>query len=376
MQIMMRFPGSAGILWMFILMIVSCHGYSAPGAVDSSKPVVLGYYPSWNTGIPPEKINYRLFTHLIHAFVNPDKKGGIRVEGNLPSRTFTKLAHDANVRVLFAIGGEDSGSSLSALAKNEKATDDFIKAVVKLARDNDYDGIDVDWEFPGKSDAENFVRFVKKLHAGLVAANPRALLTMAVPAIDYGGKWFDGRLASDVDFIQIMSYELHGPWKSDDGKRYSHSGHNSPLHETDTDPIDGRKLSFQKFVDYWVAKGFPKNKILVGIPCFGRGFAVGKWAQEPERLSSHSEVAYKATGALLAAGWTRHWDAQAGVPWLGNPAGNELVSYDDRESARAKGAWARTEHLRGVFFWEITQDYVNGRNELVEAAREGLGLAR
>ncbi len=31
-------------------------------------PTVLGYYPCWNTGLPPEKINFRLFTHLVHAF--------------------------------------------------------------------------------------------------------------------------------------------------------------------------------------------------------------------------------------------------------------------------------------------------------------------
>jgi len=373
----MRFLKSTCALWVCILLVVPSQSHCAPGAIDSSQPVVLGYYPSWNTGVPPEKINYRLYTHLVHAFVNPDKNGGIHVEGNLPSRVLTKMAHDSNVRVLVAIGGENSGSNLSALTKNEKATDVFIKSVAKMVRDYDYDGVDVDWEFPEESDRENLVRFVKKLRAELGAGNPNALVTMAVPATDFGSKWFDARLANEVDFIQVMSYEIHGPWKSDDGKRYSHAGYNSPLHETDSDPVDGRKFSFEKFADFWVTKGFSKSKMLIGIPCFGHGFAVGEWGKEPEKKSPRSEISYKEVRPLLTKpGWVRHWDAQASVPWLSNPAGSELISYDDPESARAKGAWAKTAGMKGIFFWEITQDYVNGRNELVESAREGLGLTK
>ena len=372
----MKFPAGAYFLFVSIFICAAlCRGGAAE-AVDPSQPVVMGYYPSWNSGLSPEKINYHLFTHIVHAFITPGKDGAIHAEGNLPSRTLTKLAHDAHVKALLAIGGEDSGAALSALTKNAKATDVFIKSVVRMAQEYGYDGIDVDWEYPDESDRDNIVHFLQMLRAELVAGNPGAMITMPVPATEFGSKWFDARLAREVDFIQIMSYELHGPWKNDDGTRYSHSGHNSPLYETDMDPIDGHKQSFQKFVDYWVAKGFPKNKMLIGIPCLGHGFAVDGWAKEPVRASGHVDVNYKDVKSLLAAGWVRHWDAQACVPWLSSPKGGEIISYDDTQSASAKGAWAKNAGLSGIFFWEISQDYVDGRNELVEAALKGMGSER
>ena len=357
----------------FFLGMLLCTGSAAEGT-DQTQPVVMGYYPSWNSGLSPEKINYHLFTHIVHAFITPEKDGSLHTEGNLPSRVLTKLAHDAHVKALLAIGGENSGAALSALTRNAKAADVFIKNVSRMAQDYGYDGIDLDWEYPEEGDSDNMVHFLHMLRAELVTWNPHALITMPVPATEFGSKWFDARMAGEVDFIQIMSYELHGPWK--DGAHYSHSGHNSPLRETDLDPIDGHKQSFQKFVDYWVAKGYPKSKMLVGIACFGHGFMVDGFAKVPVIASKHADINYKDLKPLLAAGWVRHWDAQAVVPWLSSPKGDEIITYDDPQSASAKGAWAREAGLRGIFFWEISQDYVDGRNELVEPAIKGLSGAR
>lgn len=338
-------------------------------------PVVVGYYPSWHSVLPIEKINFGDFTHIIHAFATI-KHGAIHTEGNLPSRELTRAGHAAGVKVLLGLGGADSGKEFSAMAGNPATEAACIQSLVKLVTDNGYDGVDVDWEFPTAADSANVVAFVSKLRDNLRQTNPDALVTMPLPWTDYDGQYFDGpKLAKLVDLIFIMTYDAHGPWKVD-AHNYCHAGFDAPLNATTTDPVDGNVYSFQKAVDYWRGKGFSNQQLVVGIHLSGHGFMVDKWSETPRQPSKHSDIEYRSIQGLLDAGWQRQWDDQAGVPWLRSPPGlpAELITYDDPQSVALKGKWAQAAGLRGIFFWEISEDYIDGHNVLVEAARKGFDL--
>ena len=66
-------------------------------------------------------------------------------------------------------------------------------------------------------------------------------------------------------------------------------------------------------------------------------------------------------------GFTRHWSAEAKVPWLFNPATGVWIGYDDPESVRAKAAFARDKALGGVMIWELGAD----DGSLLRAIHEG-----
>ena len=70
--------------------------------------------------------------------------------------------------------------------------------------------------------------------------------------------------------------------------------------------------------------------------------------------------------------WVRTWSAEAGVPTLSRKDGKQVIGYDDPESAKLKGAWARARGLAGIFFWQIEQDFREGDHEIVRAGVEGL----
>lgn len=336
-------------------------------------PVILGYYPCWAEEPSPAKINYGLFTHLVHAFATVEK-GKLSTSGNLPSRQLTERAHAAHVRVLLGLGGAGSRAAFDELVKDASATETLIRSVVAMVTEYGYDGIDLDWEFPAEADQLQMASFVKELRQALRTANPKALLTMPVPATDWYGRWFPMKeIGESVDLVEVMSYDLHGPWKNDRGTAYSHSGHNSPLYGTSSDPIDGADFSYRQFVDYWRSRGVQSDKLVIGIPCYGHGFAVRQWAVEPKQAAMHPSISFNEIQTLLSEGWLRHWDAEANEPWIESPAGEpvEMVSYDDEQSAAAKGQWAHNARIRGIFFWEISQDYADRHNKLVEAARLG-----
>ena len=341
----------------------------------TTRPIVLGYYPSWKSGLEPASINYSQFTHLCHAFVTADTSGTVKCDGNLPSRELAEWAHATGAKVLLSLGGMDSGNYFGPMMRSPEARERFVTAVTKMVVDYGYDGVDLDWEFPkGEEDMANFVVMAKRFRETLDVARPGSLITSALSGVQWAGRWIDADgLAPYVDFINVMTYDMHGPWGD-------HAGFNSTLHHDPRDRAACTSNTMENQMAYWVrAKNWPKSKLVVGIPCYGRGFAVAKWyeATTPTQKAAHPYLAFRDVAKLLKQGWKSQWDADAGQPCLSRDGVRELIGYDDERTAAAKGRWAAETGYAGVFFWEISQDFVDGRHALVGAASQGYrkGLA-
>ena len=137
-----------------------------------------------------------------------------------------------------------------------------------------FDGLDVDWEYPGDTerggnynDRDNYSLLLEELKA---AFQPFGwLLSAAVPApksrIDSG---YDVKRISQVlDFINVMTYDLHGSW---DG----FADHHSPLFKRQHDYYPFNTLTVDYSMQYWHQKGAPKDKLIMGVPFYGRSFVL------------------------------------------------------------------------------------------------------
>ena len=331
--------------------------------ITPAAPMVLGYYPTWEREVPPARLNFGQFTHLAHAFASPTADGGVAGVEVASARALTGPAHAAGVKVILSLGGGGAGSDhFAAIMADPVKADRFIGASVELVRAGGYDGIDCDWEFPSTvPDAANLVKLVAAYRKHL----PTTLLSMAVNASDWYGRWFDhAALLPLFDFLNVMTYDFHGPWGD-------HAGHNAPLHPTPGDP-DGAAMNSAAGMAYWrETKGFPREKLLLGIPCYGRSFLVTRWHDPTPKPSTRTYLGFNAVRGLMKEGWVREWDATAQVPFLRKDGEPELISYEDEESAEIKGRWARAQGYRGIFFWEVTQDLADGTHRIAAAARRG-----
>lgn len=333
----------------------------------SAQPVILGYYPTWRAKyLPPADMQYKYFNYLTQAFFPTDAQGKMGNDAKFDNAAFVTTAHANGTKVLLSLGGGSNGKAFGEMAANDTARKQYLGEVLAFAKQYNYDGVDIDWEFPKKGQDALLVQFVKELHSALQSWRKDAVITMAVPAAYWSGQYFDvPKLVPYIDYWNIMSYDFHGSW--------GHTGFLSPLYPTSSDPVDGDKYNLQYSLNYWLQRGVPKANILMGIPAYGRGFATKSWGTKTDEKPLYNAITYRQILPLLDVGWEKHWDDVAKVPWLSLPGTDQRISYEDPQSVQLKAQWAKDQGLGGVFFWEISQDYLNGDNYLAREAWKVLG---
>ena len=179
-----------------------------------------------------EDIDTSLCTHILYAFIVLDPSTHLlKVHdpwldidlGNFVK--FTNLKNtNPNAKYMVAIGGwnDSKDKKWSDLLASDSKITAFVSAAVTFLETYGFDGLDLDYEYPGydghgrdapDTDKPGFTSLVKKLRA---AFDPKGFtLTAAVSAsktiVDEG--YEVAELAKYLDAIHLMSYDLHGSWE-------------------------------------------------------------------------------------------------------------------------------------------------------------------
>lgn len=355
-----------------ILTLLVCATSRAQQSVPktNSEPVFIGYLYR-----DPANINFKLYTHLCHAFITANEDGIIRTNRNVPSSDLIQQAHRAGVKVLLSLGGWGWDKQFAAIMQNKEAEERYMLAVLQIVDQFDYDGIDLDWEYPDTpEEIPGFERLAKRFRKdldALAATKKRPLLqTMAVAAHPQTLQWLSNEvLVQTMDWINVMTYDMAGEWTD-------YAGHHAPMFASSRQP--GSPRSVELSIKYLLDRGFPAHRIALGLPLYGKGFSVSEPYASTKNKSGGRPPGgnyHRLLQLQKDQGWTRQWDDETKTPWLLAPDRSAVVGYDDAESIALKTEWAMNLGLRGVFFWEISADRLpDGTNPLQEAARSKLTL--
>ena len=375
---------------------------TAPNA-DGYK--VVCYYTNWSQyrqkigKFLPENIDPFLCTHIIFAFgwikngkLTSFESNDLAADGKqgLYQRVTALKARNPKLKILLAIGGWSFGTAkFKEVAETRFARQTFIFSAIPYLREHLFDGLDVDWEYPKRNDKENFVAFIKELREAFEyeaeeTNNERLLLSAAVPVgPDNIRDGYDvPGVSKHLDFINLMAYDFHGKWEKQ-------AGHNAPLYAPSSDSEWRKQLSVSFAAQMWTKLGAPKDKLVIGMPTYGRSFTLSN----PENFIVNSEakdggkageytkeggfLAYYEICEMLLSGASYVWDEEMQVPYL--VQGDQWVGFDDERAIRNKMNWIKTNGFAGAMVWTVDMDDFNGtvcgsgvKYPLIGAIREEL----
>ena len=320
--------------------------------------LVIGYYPHWlKDDLPPEEIDLKNLTHIIHAFAWPNSDGTLSTYNGMIDGNLNYQVHLSGKQILISLGGWGNSTAFSDVTGNSSLRSTFIANIISFIQQNDYDGVDIDWEYPSTLvHKENLTLFVSELRSALDMIDSGYLLTMAISSGNWYGQWFDyEKLVSICDWLGVMTYDFHGTWSS-------HAGHNSPI----SSPSNCSDGSVETALSYLRDQRYiPSNQLVLGIPFYGKVFNAPLLYESFTGVVTDLE--YNEIPSLINAGWSRLWDDYSKVPYLQNNDATKLITYDDSISVALKAERAIQENLSGVMIWAIGQDLNNGRQPLLEA---------
>ncbi|XP_047641001.1 chitinase-3-like protein 2 isoform X2 [Phacochoerus africanus] len=209
----------------------------------------------------------------------------------------------------------------------------------------------------------------------LKTKNPKLKILLSIGGYLFGSK-------GELDFINLLSFDFHGSWE-----KPLVTGHNSPLRKGQLDRGTTSYYNVEYAVGYWLNKGMPAEKVVMGIPTYGRSFtlasaetavgapASGPGAAGPITESSGFLAYYEICQFLQGAKIVRLQDQQ--VPYA--VKGNQWVGYDDVESVESKVQFLKSLNLAGAVIWSIDMDDFTGKScsqgpyPLVQAVKRSLG---
>jgi chitinase len=420
-------------------------------AAPTGQNVVIGYY-----FLSPEQINRyaeddpktipfpisritpakaKQLTHINFAFVDIDKNGEVawdaKVDPKKAKEVVARLAalrvHNPKLRIMYSVGGwyysQDQGPSVQhyrTAVATAAAREKLAKSLVRFMKDWDFDGIDVDWEYPRAEDAAPFADMLKVTRDLLNKENAlRRERPYQLTIAGAGGAFFLSRyyhqlprIVESLDYLNLMTYDLAGPWERTTNHHAALFGDPAgpkfynALREAKDDLVWEEKVKrhpspFALTVDAAVMQhligGVPASKLVVGVPFYGRAFKgvtgdrgqysghstaggdpyVGDatWlvgcpraaAEKEPRVASYAEIKEMLAGNH---GYVRYFNDKAKSPWLHNAKHGLFVTYEDGESILCKAKYIKAEKLGGAMFWHLGQDDADGT--LLAALHRGL----
>jgi chitinase len=350
------------LLYAIVAVITICESRSAFGQTQEKQMAVIAYYMGDGNDIN----NYKTeeLTHIIYSFLHL-RGNNLAVDKATDSLAITKLVSlkktNPKLKIILSLGGWGGCKTCSAVFNTETGRKDFANSTLKLFKEFNVDGLDLDWEYPSieslpghqfiPDDRQNFTYLIRTLREtvgqgyelSFAAGGFRDYLIQSV-------EW--SKVIPMVNYVNMMTYDLvNGNSKQ--------TGHLTSLYSTAE-----QSESTDHAIMFLDSIGVPINKVVIGLAFYARLFSgvepVNNGLYQKGKFSGY--VNYKDIDKELTAqtGYLQYWDNKAKAPYAYNSSTKTFATFDNLRSVMEKTKYAKARNLGGVMFWELSGDKESG----------------
>ncbi len=333
--------------------------------------IIIGYLPTWKDWEVNDIAGDKLTIIKLSFLHIKDNK--VTFGNNSPSYTFensvlrmqelkNKYPH---LKVMISVGGWGI-DGFSDIAADPKLREQFTISVADFIRKYNFDGVDIDWEFPihgawgvikaRAEDKQNFVLLIEEMRNQLnkldQETNKYHYLSLAVGVGPWVVKGVDFKaMELNVDFFGVMAYNLAGSWSD---KTENHVALYKDKMQWATD--DAVKLILQT--------GIKPKQIVLGTAFYGRVHANVEGDTEDglyQKFQGHGgkeHLTYKdiAENYLNNPDYNLFFHKETQSTHLYSKKDKVFISYADPKSIKVLIDYTKKHSLGGILIWEITQD--------------------
>jgi chitinase len=317
-----------------------------------------------------------------------------------------------HMKVLISLGGQAgnvagfvtaAGTAAGRTALASSCISMFVKGNIAagVTAPGLFDGFNIDWEFPGPGDKQNFTALLKEFRTQLNALSKttgrKYVLTFDSPANPKKYINIDLKAAAaQVDFLTIDGYDYAGAEEKQ-------TNESSSLYDTASDPVYADDRYIDATVKAYLKAGVPAAKYTMGLPLYAVGWTgvrnanhgLYQSASEPSPvlmadgsgLCPNPDKAHPSPGCdtVLTAGFATYstienltnkygyiaWYDSARVgATLYNPATGTFYTYDNPAAVSAKTSYIKKHKLGGAYVWALNDD--DGKASLTKAIAASL----
>ena len=303
---------------------------------------IIGYFPDYRAIADVPDVKFRMCNVVNYAFATVNTSNTLTIGSTTHMVQVITKAKANGAKVMLSIANPGTGNNFKTMAATSTGRNTFVKDVMNKMRQYNFDGADIDWEFPRTDDGTHltFTALMKELSDSL-HRDAKYYLTAALTAGKYGGAIRDAiqtEVFAYADFFNIMAYDDFSTTTA----FKQHSDYNLAV----------------VCLNYWRnTRGMPKEKAVLGFPAYGRPSGI---------TQSGTTLAYR---DILTKGGSSQTDS-AFVTTTAFPNGF-MIYYNGQPTVKKKTMLAK-DMANGVMMWEKWHDAHDG-NSLLKAVNDTLG---
>lgn len=277
-------------------LLKTCVTCSSTGSLHTARPnapkadglLSMVYYLNWavyGRNFLPENIgNPERFTHILYGFAKKDTDGTVSLSdpyadlekscgksdgtGGCIAASQELKKGNSKLKTLLSIGGWGYFQAgrfgvASTSARREKSAE----SAVALAEQHQFDGIDIDWEYPQDDIAgENFLELLRVTRTSLDASSiSTPLMTVAIsPNAERYSHLKIKEMDGVLDYWLLMGYDYSGSFNKT-------TAHSANVYPSTSNPL-ATPFNTHEGLEAYMKSGVPSNKIILGMPLYGHDF--------------------------------------------------------------------------------------------------------